>query len=151
MKKNFLIIADCSEKDYEFLKSVFKYVAVGNVGLGDRLIGFSNVPKCEHDFIKFHEFEEVKDLFKHNTQYLFNVRDAELPELIKYFRTTVMGKKTRDSEEEIIGWTNSLTPDFGCLPLFEVLDDYEQAWTVNNQTGLRQILKMRIEDANVEP
>lgn len=141
------MVADCSEKDYEFLKSVFKYVAVGDVGLGDRLIGFSNVPKCEHDFIKFFEFEEVKDLFKHNTQYLFNVRDAELPELIKYFRTTVMGKKTRDSEEEIIGWTNSLTPDFGCLPLFELLEDFEQAWTVNNQTGLRQILKMKIAEA----
>lgn len=141
------MVADCSEKDYEFLKSVFKYVAVGDVGLGDRLIGFSNVPKCEHDFIKFFEFEEVKDLFKHNTQYLFNVRDAELPELIKYFRTTVMGKKTHDSEEEIIGWTNSLTPVFGCLPLFEVLEDFEQAWTVNNQTGLRQILKMKIAEA----
>ncbi len=151
MKKKYFIIADCDVNDYEFLQTIFKYVAVGNVGLGDRLIGFSNVPKSEHDFIKLVEFEEVKDLFKHNTQYLFNVRDAELPELIKYFRTTVMGKKTRDSEEEIIGWTNSLTPDFGCLSLFGVLDDYEQAWTVNNQTGLRQILKMRIEDANVEP
>lgn len=144
---NCYFILETSEKDYNFLKTLFKYVAVGNVGLGDRLIGFSNVPKSEHDFIKLVEFEEVKDLFKHNTQYLFNVRDAELPELIKYFRTTVMGKKTRDSEEEIIGWTNSLTPDFGCLSLFGVLDDYEQAWTVNNQTGLRQILKMRIEEA----
>lgn len=146
MAKNFINVIDCNAKDYEFLKSVFKYVAVGNVGLGDRLIGFSNVPQCEHDFVKFHELEEVKDLYKHNTQYLFNVRDAELPELIKYFRTTAMGKKTRDSEEQIIAFTNSLTPDFCHL-----LDDYEQAWTVNNQTGLRQILKMRIEDANVEP
>lgn len=144
--KIFFNVIDCNAKDYEFLKSVFKYVAVGNVGLGDRLIGFSNVPQCEHDFVKFHELEEVKDLYKHNTQYLFNVRDAELPELIKHFRTTVMGKKTRDSEEQIIAFTNSLTPDFCHL-----LDDYEQAWTVNNQTGLRQILKMRIEDANVEP
>lgn len=144
--KIFFNVIDCNAKDYEFLKSVFKYVAVGNVGLGDRLIGFSNVPQCEHDFVKFHELEEVKDLYKHNTQYLFNVRDAELPELIKHFRTTVMGKKTRDSEEQIIAFTNSLTPDFCHL-----LDDYEQAWTVNNQTGLRQIMKMRIEDANVEP
>lgn len=142
MAKNFINVIDCNVNDYEFLQTIFKYVAVGNVGLGDRLIGFSNVPKCEHDFVKFHELEEVKDLYKHNTQYLFNVRDAELPELIKYFRTTVMGKKTRDSEEQIIAFTNSLTPDFCHL-----LDDYEQAWTVNNQTGLRQILKMKIAEA----
>ena len=133
------MVAEYSENDYDFLKSFFKYVAVAD---GNKLIGFSNVPQCEHDFVKFHELEEVKDLFKHNTQYLFNVRDAELPELIKYFRTTVMGKKTRDSEEQIIAFTNSLTPDFCHL-----LDDYEQAWTVNNQTGLRQILKMKIAEA----
>lgn len=152
-QNNFFMVAECSENDYNFLKSVFKYVAVGDVGLGDRLIGFSNVPKSERKFIKFFEFEKAKDLdlYKMQTQYLFNVKDSELPELIKYFRLTLMGKETRYSEEEIIGWTNSLTPDFGCLSLFGVLDDYEQAWTVNNQTGLRQILKMRIEDANVEP
>ena len=77
-----------------------------------------------------------------NKIFLVIACDAELPELIKYFRTTVMGKKTRDSEEQIIAFTNSLTPDFG-----DLLEDFEQAWTVNNQTGLRQILKKRIEEA----
>lgn len=150
MNKNFLIIADCSEKDYEFLKSSFEFTAVANKEGRDTIVGFTYhlMPASieeEHGYVRLVPTSEVEGMEHCRNLYIY-VRDAELPELIKYFRTTAMGKKTRDSEEQIIAFTNSLTPEFGYL-----LDDYEQAWTVNNQTGLRQILKMRIEDANVEP
>lgn len=133
---NFYTIAECSEKDYKFLQSVFKYVAVGDVGLGDVLVGFSNVPKYRRKFIKFIETEKAKDLDlrKMQTQYLFNVTDAELPEIIKNFRLTLMGKYV--NEEQIIGFCNSLEPDFarvlaGLTPL------PENIWVVDNQTGKR--------------
>ena len=150
MNKNFLIVANCSDTEFEFLANMFAFAAVANKEGRDTIVGYTYhlMPASieeGHGHVRLVPTSEVEGMEHCRNLYIY-VRDAELPELIKYFRTTAMGKKTRDSEEQIIAFTNSLTPEFGYL-----LDDYEQAWTVNNQTGLRQILKMRIEDANVEP
>jgi hypothetical protein len=146
MKKNFFIVANCSDTECEFLANMFKFAAVANKEGRDTIVGFTYhlMPASieeEHGYIRLVPTSEVEGMEHCNNLYIY-VRDAELPKLIRYFRTTVMGKKTRDSEEQIIAFTNSLTPDFCHL-----LDDYEQAWTVNNQTGLRQILKMKIAEA----